>query len=117
MLGAEIDPVFGPVLMIGDGGRHVELFRDTALLLAPVTSDQVREALLTLRVAPLLAGFRGDPPLDVEALCAAAVRLGDLVAAPGSRLRTVDLNPVVVRARGHGVVIVDALVERGVLAS
>ena len=117
MLGGEIDPVFGPILMVGDGGRHVEVVRDTALLLAPATAEQVREALQTLRIAPLLAGFRGDPALDVDALCDAAVRLGDLIAAPGSRIRSVDLNPVVVRARGHGVLIVDALVERGVAAS
>jgi len=113
MPGGEIDPVFGPILMIGDGGRHVEVFKDTALLLAPVTTDQVREALQKLRVAPLLSGFRGDPPADIDALCAAAVRLGDLIAAPGSTIRSVDLNPVVVRARGQGVVIVDALVECG----
>ena len=112
MLGAEIDPVFGPVLMVGDGGRHVEVFRDTALLLAPVTIDQVREALQTLRIAPLLGGYRGDPPLDVDALCAAAVRLGDMVAEPGSRLRSIDLNPVLVQPRGQGVVVVDALIER-----
>jgi acyl-CoA synthetase (NDP forming) len=115
MLGAEVDPVFGPVLMIGDGGRHVEVFRDTVLLLAPVTADQVREALQTLRVAPLLGGFRGDPPMDVDALCAAAVRLGDMVAAPGSRLRSVDLNPVLVRPRGQGVDVVDALIEQSTL--
>ena len=117
MLGGEIDPVFGPVLMIGDGGRHVEVFKDTALLLAPVSSEEVRHALQTLRLAPLLVGFRGDPPLDVEAFCDAAVRLGDLIASTGARIRSVDLNPVIVGARGAGVVIVDALVEQGQPAS
>jgi acyl-CoA synthetase (NDP forming) len=112
MLGGEIDPVFGPVLMVGDGGRHVEAFKDTALLLAPVTVAEVRDALNGLRIAPLLDGFRGDPPLDVDAFCAAAARLADAIAAPQSRVRSVDLNPVIVRERGQGIVIVDALVEQ-----
>lgn len=114
MLGAKIDTVFGPILLVGDGGRYVEAFKDTAVLLAPVTIDDVRAALHTLRIAPLLDGYRGDPPLDLDALCAAAVRLGDIIAAPGSPVRSIDLNPVIVRARGGGVVIVDALVERTV---
>ena len=112
MLGARVDPVFGPVVMIGDGGRYVEAFKDTVVLLAPASADAVREALQTLRIAPLLGGFRGDPALDVDALAAAAVRLGEIIAAPGASVQSIDLNPVMVRERGHGVVIVDALVEQ-----
>jgi acyl-CoA synthetase (NDP forming) len=116
MLGAKRDPVFGPVVMIGDGGRYVEAFNDVTVLLAPVTAERVREALYTLRLAPLLDGFRGDPPFDLEALAAVAVGLGDLVAAPDASVKSIDLNPIVVRPRGQGVVIVDALVEQSTLA-
>jgi acyl-CoA synthetase (NDP forming) len=111
MLGARRDPVFGPVVTVGDGGRYVEVFRDLAICLAPVTADRVREALASLRVAPLLGGVRGEPALDVDALCAAAVQLGDAIASDAS-IRSIDLNPVIVRARGQGVIVVDALVER-----
>ncbi|HMH62031.1 MAG TPA: acetate--CoA ligase family protein, partial [Bradyrhizobium sp.] len=56
MIGAHRDPVFGPVVAVGDGGKYVEIFRDTALLLPPFSKDDAREALGRLRVAPLFAG-------------------------------------------------------------
>jgi acyl-CoA synthetase (NDP forming) len=114
MLGARVDPVFGPVLMVGDGGTYVEVFKDTAVLLAPVTGAEVHDALHTLRAAPLLSGVRGAPPLDIECLCAVAVQLGDLIAARDSQIASIDLNPVIVRERGQGVIIVDAVVETSV---
>jgi hypothetical protein len=67
-----------------------------------------------LRIAPLFDGVRGEPPLDLEALCAATVRLGQIAAAGSGQLASLDLNPVMARAAGDGVVIVDALVERAV---
>ena len=77
VLGAKIDAVFGPVVMIGDGGRYVEALDDIALLFPPFSAEQVREALSTLRMRVFLEGRRGDPPMDVEPLCRAAVRLGE----------------------------------------
>ena len=68
MIGAHRDPVFGPVVAVGDGGKYVEIFRDTALLLPPFSKDDAREALGKLRIAPLFAGVRGEPPMDVDAL-------------------------------------------------
>ena len=68
MLGAKIDPVFGPVVMIGDGGRYVEAFDDIALLLPPFSAEQVREALSTLRLRVFLEGRRGDPPHGCRAV-------------------------------------------------
>ena len=76
MLGARRDPVFGTVLLVGDGGAQVEVLPDARLLLAPFGVDSVRQAVSQLRIAPLLGGFRGSPARDVEAFCAAAVRLG-----------------------------------------
>jgi acyl-CoA synthetase (NDP forming) len=112
VLGAEIDPTFGPVLMVGDGGRYVEALGDVVLLLPPVTEDEVRDALGSLRIAPLLDGVRGEPPLDVEPLCEAAVRLADIIIASAGSIASIDLNPVMVGARGEGIVIVDASIER-----
>jgi acyl-CoA synthetase (NDP forming) len=112
MIGARIDPDFGPVVVVGDGGKYVEALKDFALLVTPFDAEEVKEALRCLRIAPLLDGVRGDPPLDLDALAAAAVGVGRLIAAAKGKIASVDLNPVMVGAKGEGDVIVDALVER-----
>lgn len=110
-LGARVDPVLGPVVMIGSGGKYVEALRDVAVLLPPFDAAQVIEKLRGLRIGALLQGVRGDPPADVEALARQAVALGDYALAAGPRLASVDINPVMVGAVGQGAVAVDALVE------
>ncbi|MDM0086927.1 MULTISPECIES: acetate--CoA ligase family protein [unclassified Variovorax] len=113
MVGARIDPVFGPVVVVGDGGKYVEALQDVAVLLPPFAAADVTAALRTLRIAPLLEGVRGDPPLDVDALAAVAVAVGLLIVAAGGAIASIDVNPVLVAARGEGAVVVDALIERG----
>jgi len=113
MIGAHRDPVFGPVVAVGDGGKYVEIFRDTALLLPPFSNDDAREALGRLRVAPLFAGVRGEPPMDVESLCDAAVKIGALMLDPAARVMSLDLNPVLLDTAGKGCVVVDAVVFQG----
>jgi acyl-CoA synthetase (NDP forming) len=115
-LGARRDPLFGPVVMIGDGGLYLEALKDFRLLLPPFDEQDVREALATLRVAPLLGALRGQPPLDVGAFAAMAVHLGDAMLGFGERVASVDLNPVMLFEQGKGALAVDALVERGKLA-
>ena len=110
-LGARVDPVLGPVVMIGSGGKYVEALRDVAVLMPPFDAAQVIEKLRGLRIGTLLQGVRGDPPADVEALARQAVALGDYALAAGPRLASVDINPVMVGAVGQGAVAVDALVE------
>ena len=112
MIGARIDPHFGPVVIVGDGGKYVEALKDFALLVTPFDADDIKEALRGLRIAPLLAGVRGDPPVDLDALAQAAVGVGRLIAGAKGEIASVDLNPVMVGAQGEGAVIVDALVER-----
>jgi acetate---CoA ligase (ADP-forming) len=113
MIGAHRDPVFGPVVAVGDGGKYVEIFRDTALLLPPFSREEAREALLRLRIAPLFAGVRGEPPMDVEALCDAVMRIGELMHDPAARVMSLDLNPVLLDSAGKGCVVVDAVVFQG----
>ncbi|WP_241075702.1 acetate--CoA ligase family protein [Achromobacter insuavis] len=110
-LGARVDPVLGPVVMIGSGGKYVEALRDVAVLMPPFDAAQVIDKLRGLRIGALLQGVRGDPPADVEALARQAVALGDYALAAGPRLASVDINPVMVGAVGQGAVAVDALVE------
>jgi acyl-CoA synthetase (NDP forming) len=113
MIGAHRDPVFGPVVAIGDGGKYVEVFKDTTLLLPPFASEDVKQALAKLRIAPLFDGVRGEPPMDVDALCEAVVKIGELMRDPAARVMSIDLNPVMLDSAGKGCVVVDAVVFRG----
>ncbi|HSY55833.1 MAG TPA: acetate--CoA ligase family protein, partial [Bradyrhizobium sp.] len=113
MIGAHRDGVFGPVVAVGDGGKYVEIFRDTALLLPPFSKEEARAALHRLRIAPLFAGVRGEPPMDIEALCDAVVRIGELMLDPQARVMSLDLNPVLLDSAGKGCVVVDAVVLQG----
>jgi acetyl-CoA synthetase (ADP-forming) len=113
IVGARRDPHFGPIVLVGLGGIVVEILKDVAVAPAPVSPARARAMLATLRVAPLLAGARGRPPLDVTAIVDALVRLSWLAADLGSRLIDVEVNPLIVRRAGGGAVAVDG---RGTLA-
>jgi acetate---CoA ligase (ADP-forming) len=113
MIGAHRDPVFGPVVAVGDGGKYVEIFRDTALLLPPFSKDDARQALERLRIAALFAGVRGEPPMDVDTLSDAVVRIGELMLDPAVGVMSLDLNPVLLDSAGKGCVVVDAVVFQG----
>jgi len=113
MIGAHRDPVFGPVVAVGDGGKYVEIFRDTALLLPSFSKEDAIGALGRLRIAPLFEGVRGEPPMDVDALSDAVVRIGDLMLDPAAKVMSLDLNPVLLDSAGRGCVVVDAVVFQG----
>ena len=113
MIGAHRDGVLGPVVAVGDGGKYVEIFRDTALLLPPFSKDEVRQALGKLKIAPLFAGVRGEPAMDIDALCESVLRIGDLMLDPAANVMSLDLNPVLLDSEGKGCVVVDAVVFRG----
>lgn len=110
MIGARIDPAFGPVVLVGDGGKYVEAMPDVQLLIAPFGAVDVREALQRLRIAPLLGGVRDEPPLDVDAFCNAVLAVGRLMTEGKSGVANLDLNPVLVGAAGEGCVALDAVV-------
>jgi acyl-CoA synthetase (NDP forming) len=111
LIGAHVDAVFGPVVLIGDGGKYVEAMPDTRVLLPPFDADDVERALARLRIAPLLAGTRGEPPLDSVAFTQAVLAVGALLeGGAGARIASLDLNPVLVGAAGEGCVALDAVV-------
>jgi acyl-CoA synthetase (NDP forming) len=114
MIGAHRDPVFGPVVVVGDGGKYVEVFKDTELLLTPFTTDDVKVAFAKLRIAPLFAGVRGEEAMDVDALAEAVVKIGDLMSDDSAKVVSIDLNPVLLGSVGKGCVVVDAVVFRNV---
>ncbi|MGR6922921.1 acetate--CoA ligase family protein [[Actinomadura] parvosata] len=107
IVGLVRDAAFGPVLLTGLGGVWTEALRDTALLLCPITERDARRALASLRGAPLLDGWRGGPPVDVDAV----VKLLMAVGGAGGlwerlELGEFELNPVI--AGPSGVIAVDA---------
>jgi len=111
ILGMTYDETFGPMVVCGAGGVTVEVFKDAAVLLPPFTAAEAAAAIRGLKVAKLLDGFRGAGPRDVDALVDCCVRFGDFVAATDGQYAAIDLNPVLVCARGRGVRIADALME------
>lgn len=113
IVGARCDPHFGPIAMVGLGGIAVEILKDVVVAPAPLSPDRARAMLAGLRMAPLLAGARGRPPLDVDAIGDALVRLSWLAADLGPRLIDLEVNPLIVRRAGMGAVAVDG---RGTLA-
>jgi acyl-CoA synthetase (NDP forming) len=107
IVGMHRDPSFGPVVMVGLGGVLAEVVDDVAIRLAPVTRDEAFRMLGSGRVARLLAGVRGRPPVDRDAVADLIVALSRL-ALDRDDLEEVDLNPVI--ASPDGAVAVDALV-------
>lgn len=106
LVGVTTDPTFGPLLVCGVGGVLVELVRDVAFHLTPVSDVDAHEMLDRLRARRLLDGYRGAPPADRQALVDVVLRVSALVeVAP--EIRELDLNPVLVLERGQGAVVVD----------
>ncbi|MBI2989088.1 MAG: acetate--CoA ligase family protein [Deltaproteobacteria bacterium] len=110
LLGISRDPQLGPVLVLGLGGILVEVLKDVALRIPPITAAEARRALESLRGRAILRGFRGSPPADVDALAETASRLSWLAYDLGEDVLEIDLNPVLVLPAGQGAVAVDALI-------
>jgi acetyl-CoA synthetase (ADP-forming) len=108
IVGARRDPQFGPVVLVGLGGIAVEILKDVALAPAPVSAVRARALVASLAAAPLLHGARGRPPLDVDAIVDAVVRMSWLAAELGPRLVDLEVNPLIVRREGAGAIAVDA---------
>jgi acyl-CoA synthetase (NDP forming) len=111
LVGVTTDAQFGQLLVLGAGGVLTELLRDSVTLLPPFSAESIAAALARLRVAKLLAGYRGRPPADVAALTQAALACTRYAAANLEQLAELDLNPVIVRPQGLGAVAVDALIR------
>ena len=108
VVGFATDALVGPVVMVGVGGTLVELYRDVALRVPPFDRDEARRMVLGLRAAPLLHGFRGRPPVDLEALLDVVLAVQQMAVDLEGTVAEVDLNPVALLP--SGAVALDALV-------
>lgn len=111
IVGIKRENDFGLALVIGAGGILVELLKDSRSLLLPTTDGAIRNALLSLRSAPLLQGFRGRESADLDALVAAIRAVADYACENAAQLLELDVNPLLVGA--HGTTAVDALIRLG----
>ncbi|BCH28945.1 CoA-binding protein [Mesorhizobium sp. L-8-10] len=111
IVGGMCDPALGPAVMFGAGGIHAEAFGDVAFRLAPLTRGDALAMIAETKVADLLAGFRGAPPADVEALVDLLLKVSTMLIDQRNSVCEVDMNPVFVRVQGEGADIADAVVS------
>jgi acetate---CoA ligase (ADP-forming) len=112
ILGITRDPDFGPMLMVGLGGIHVEVLRDVAFAPVPIGVNEALSLLGELRGAALLDGVRGAPPADRAALAELIAALSRFAADHADLIDEIDLNPVIVHPEGQGLTVVDALIVK-----
>jgi len=110
LLGVIVDPTFGPAVVFGLGGIHVEVLSDTTLRLAPFDENEAHAMIREIAGWPLLEGVRGGKPADLDALARALAALSRFAAANADRLVSIDVNPFVVWEQGKGAAALDALI-------
>lgn len=109
LVGVTRDPVFGPVLTVGAGGVLAELLDDAVHALLPVDESKGLDMLKELKIYPMLTGFRSGPPADIPAICKAIAAVSRTALALGDALEDLEINPLLVKPDGEGVLALDAL--------
>lgn len=107
ILGMKRDPSFGALLMFGLGGIMVEVLKDVVFRVAPINEISADSMVTGIKAAPLLQGFRGDPPRDVAKIKECLQRLSQLVT-DFPEFEEIDINPLLVYEAGQGALVVDA---------
>lgn len=111
LVGFHRDERFGLVMTLGLGGIWVELLRDSQTLLLPSRVDEIKQALLQLKGAALLQGYRGQPAADLSAAATVIFRIQDFVVKNAASIQELDINPLIVCAVGQGAYAADALLS------
>jgi acyl-CoA synthetase (NDP forming) len=99
ILGGLRDPQFGPAVVFGTGGFAVELVKDVSFRLAPLTREEALAMMQEIKSYPLLTGFRGSKPVDLEALASAVIALGNILLEL-EEIQELEINPLVVSDAG-----------------
>ncbi|MDA1135204.1 MAG: acetate--CoA ligase family protein [Proteobacteria bacterium] len=108
ILGAKIDPVFGPIIMFGLGGIYAEIMKDIVFAEAPLSNEKAEKMILSLKCKDLFYGARGQAPIDVKALTQLIVTLSNFIAANKDQVDQVEMNPVIVSE--DQIIALDALI-------
>ena len=106
IIGAKVDYQFGPVVLLGIGGTGVEIYRDTALRMAPLESRDVDFMVRSLRARSLLEGYRGSKPVNMQDLFRMMVAFSNLTMELEDHITSIDLNPVM--CSPDGCIVADA---------
>lgn len=109
ILGAKLDPVFGPLVLFGLGGIFTEVFDDVAIRHAPVSESEAMTMLSELKGVALLQGARGQAAADLDVLAAAIAKVSQLIVALADQVQALEINPL--RVTGTGILGLDALIE------
>jgi acyl-CoA synthetase (NDP forming) len=107
LVGVSRDPQFGPLVGVGMGGIYVEVLKDIAFRLAPLSEQEAREQLRSIRTFPLLRGVRGEPQADIAAVEETVLRVSQLVT-DFPEIVEMDINPLVAHNDGEGAIVLDA---------
>ncbi len=99
IVGATKDPQFGPALMFGLGGIFVEVLKDVTFRIAPISEPDAREMITEVRANPILKGYRGQPPADINAIVEILMNTSRLVMEH-QEIKELDLNPIMVYEKG-----------------
>jgi len=111
LIGYRVDADAGPIIMLAAGGILAEIHRDRSLRLAPIDQAEAEAMIGEVAALKALAGYRGKPPGDFEAVARALIALSRLAVADGPAVAEAEVNPLIVLPKGQGVVAVDALVR------
>ncbi len=103
IIGGLMDPQFGQTLMFGLGGVFVEILKDVTLRIAPITEQDAREMIREIKAYPILKGYRGQPPVDEDAIVDILLKASDLTME-NPQINQMDLNPVMVYDKGSSIV-------------
>jgi acetyltransferase len=107
LVGVTRDPQFGPLVAVGMGGIYVEVLKDIAFRLAPISELEAHEQLRSIRTYALLRGVRGEQPADIAAIEETVLRISQLVT-DFPEIVEMDINPLVVHNQGEGAIVLDA---------
>jgi acyl-CoA synthetase (NDP forming) len=110
LVGARVDPDFGPLIVVGAGGVNVELYKDVSVHLAPISEEEALAALASIRIARVLDGWRGNAPGDKKAAASGIAALSRFIADFAGEVQEAEINPFAVLEEGQGCLALDAVI-------
>jgi acyl-CoA synthetase (NDP forming) len=109
LVGARVDADFGPLIVVGAGGVQVELYKDVAIRLAPISEETASEAIASTKIMQLLSGFRSRPAGDIQAVARTMSALSRFIAEFSDRISEIEINPLAVMEKGQGCIALDCV--------